>query len=270
MELSKAFGLKYLMLTCLVTRVVGMEIYLRQLEVYTSHENNFLPNAPEVYLICEDDRGPLMLRQVVEINKAYKYKPEQIPITHVKEGQCVKCALMEFDIFDSDDNYGQMNLCEENFRTGVSEVKAEGEFHARFECPMCKERYEQSKENVMDKADSVAHESRSYVQNSIAAKTWTSENSAGGKGTSTVAVILISLAMFVVGAAIGGVAVRHLTVLRMKREKERVHELNSILSQTDVPFDRLPKHTTKREIATKAGGVSTYHQLAIEDGQDNH
>ena len=272
MEMSKAFGLKYLMLTYLVTRVVGMEIYLRQLEVYTSHENNFLPNAPEVYLVCEDDRGPLMLRQVVEINKIYKYEPEQIPTTHVKEGECVKCALMEFDIFDSDDNYGQMNLCEKNFRTGVSEVQAEGEFHARFECPTCKERYEQTKKekSFVVEEISVAHESQSYGRNNIATDAQTSKSSSDGTGTSTLAVILISLAMFVVGAAIGGVAMRHFAVMRMKREKERVHELNSILAQTDVPFDRLPKQTTRREVAMKAG-VATYHELPTEeDERDSH
>jgi len=245
----------------------AMEVYLRELTVFTSHESSFFADKPEVYFDCEDDRLPVLLRDVREVDKKYRFGEEQIPATHLKEGECVLCTLKEFDILSADDVYGKMRLCAENFKTGISEVNAAGEFHARFDCPECKKGKHETAVNCREGRSSASAVTNSVTTHSVAsASASTTEHSSEGgksKGVSTVAVVFISLAVFVSGVAVGAMSLKYISGAMHQREETRTHELNSMLSQTDVPFEALPKGASKT--ASRTRGVATYQQLPSDE-----
>lgn len=249
--------------------VRAMEVYLRELTVFTSHESSFLSDKPEVYFACEDDRLPVLLRDVEEVDKKYVFGPEQIPATHLKDGECVMCTLKEFDILSEDDVYGKMRLCAEGFKTGVSEVMANGEFHAKFVCPECKlPRERRAQANCEgSSASSAAETNRLSVHSSAQASSnsyVSSEEASKSKGdVSTGMVVFLCLVVFGIGVAVGVVSLKFCSQAGRQRES-RIHELNPILDATNIPFEALPKGDSKSTTRLKPG-VATYHQIASDE-----
>lgn len=117
----------------------AFEVYLRRLEIHQTHEQPLIDAKPEVYLSCLDDgRDKVELPGVTEVNKPYAFDAGHRPVTFVERGQCRECRLKEADPLSPDDYFGNINVCEADFReTGLRNYTVPDQYDAQLQCIQC-------------------------------------------------------------------------------------------------------------------------------------
>jgi len=127
-------------LALFICEAVSHEVYLREMTIHADHEKGLKGSKPEVYMSCvADDRGKINLGDVKHTEHKYEWGEEQIPITFIGDGECRTCNLKEADWPDSDDSFGTIDICTNDFQgeAGTSVYSVPAEFDAKFQCKEC-------------------------------------------------------------------------------------------------------------------------------------
>lgn len=246
--------MRFFLFTCILfTAAQGMEVYLREITIYKTHESEALDNPPEVYFSCMDDREPIMLRKVTEINKKYIYDQEERSITHLNETQCISCKLKEYDFLDADDEYGTIEICEESLRRGASEVKVDGEFVVLFDCPHCEAAYHWSQTSCSTttsqaKGGSYASGNAEGEGTYASAKSTAYASSADHeKENVTVgSVVLISASVFLIGLVTGALLMKYFSDVHGRQEAWKMRQLDTVWQESQISYEPLQTQPNER------------------------